>query len=101
MAIDKIYVDTIRPCLRNKNWKYDESCHLFVHPDTPLIELHCFAEKLGLVKAYFQTHSFLPHYDLAPGMQKKAIKLGAKLIDNYDELRVIFRAWRRHAKSTD
>lgn len=49
------------------------SCHLVA--DT-LDELHAFAAKLGLKRAWFQPARY-PHYDLNAGRREKAVKLGA------------------------
>jgi hypothetical protein len=69
-----VYVDRLLPCVPNKNWPYDKSCHLIADS---LNELHEFALKLGLKKEWFQDHKKHPHYDLTEGMRKKAIQLGA------------------------
>jgi len=69
-----VYVDEIIkyptkiPCFKNG------SCHLVA--DT-LAELHTFAEKLGLKRAWFQDNRKIPHYDLTPGKSREAIALGA------------------------
>lgn len=51
------------------------SCHLFTdgHED----ELHAFARRLGLKRAWFQPHRIAPHYDLTPARRLKAVELGA------------------------
>ncbi len=40
-------------------------------------ELHQFAKRLGLRRAWFQPHPRHPHYDLTPNKREQAIKLGA------------------------
>jgi hypothetical protein len=50
-----------------------ESCHLLA--DT-LDDLHAFAEKIGLRRAWFQNGS-APHYDLVSSRREAAVKAGA------------------------
>lgn len=50
------------------------SCHMFA--DT-LDELHAFAGKLGMKRAWFQGHALIPHYDLTPSRRKLALESGA------------------------
>lgn len=42
-----------------------------------LTELHDMARKIGMKRAWFQDHSFHPHYDLTESRRKAAILLGA------------------------
>lgn len=72
-----VYVDEMAVCLRNRNWPYDQACHLVADS---VEELHKFARRLGLKRSWFQNKS-LPHYDLTTGMRFKAIRLGAVEID--------------------
>lgn len=71
-----VYVDSLLPCIRNKNWRYDKACHLVADS---VDELHLFAEKIGLKRSWFQNKS-IPHYDLTAGMRTKAIIAGAIVI---------------------
>ena len=50
------------------------SCHLLA--DT-LVELHAFAARLGMRRAWFQAHRRWPHYDLTVGKRAIAVRLGA------------------------
>lgn len=50
------------------------SCHLT--GDT-LEELHAFAERIGMRRAWFQRHRIAPHYDLTPKRRDAAVRLGA------------------------
>ena len=50
-------------------------CHLWTDGD--LEELHAFAARIGMRRAWFQNHALLPHYDLVPSRRTKAIALGA------------------------
>ena len=72
-----VYVDTLLPCLRTKNWIYDKSCHLFA--DT-VAELNIFAQNIGLELSWFQRDTDLPHFDLTSNMRKKAISNGAHVV---------------------
>lgn len=51
------------------------SCHLTT--DGPLNELHAFATKIGLRRAWFQDHPRMAHYDLTRGRRDAAIRAGA------------------------
>jgi len=74
-----VYVDSMQPSLKNKNWRYNSNCHL-VADDTR--ELHSFAKSIGLRRAWFQNHPRLPHYDLTQNKRRQAVKAGAIEIDN-------------------
>jgi hypothetical protein len=69
-----VYVDPLFACLQNKNWKYDNSCHLVGDTEK---ELHAFAKKLGLKREWFHEHRRLNHYDLYKTIRAKAVKMGA------------------------
>lgn len=69
-----VYVDP----LRNWGWTHGPSCHLIA--DT-LDELHAFAAKLGMRRAWFQEHGRYPHYDLAATRRERAVRLGAVELD--------------------
>lgn len=73
------YVSPMQPCIPNKNWRYNESCHLLA--DT-IVELHVFAFKIGLKRTWFQNPKHtLPHYDLTNNKRKEAMRVGAIEID--------------------
>lgn len=91
-----VYVDEMVACSRNRNWPYDQACHLVADS---VKELHEFARRLGLRHSWFQSRS-LPHYDLTIGMRFKAIKLGAIEVDR-NEFSLITRKYRKsRAKTT-
>lgn len=71
-----VYVDM----LINYGWKLGPSCHMTADNDT---ELHAFALKIGLKKAWHQPnkHSALSHYDLVQSKRKLAVAKGAIEID--------------------
>jgi hypothetical protein len=64
-----VYVDNEQLSWRGKKW-----CHLVA--DT-LDELHGFALKLGLKRAWFQDRASYPHYDVTVSVREVALKLGA------------------------
>ena len=80
-----VYVDSLKPCVPNRNWPYSESCHLVADS---VDQLHEFAAKLGLKKNWFQNKS-LPHYDLTRGMRLKAIKQGAIELSNKEFIKIL------------
>lgn len=68
-----VYVDDECIPWRGKLW-----CHLVADS---LDELHVFAAKLGLRRAWFQSQSRYPHYDVTIAVRERAFKLGAELAD--------------------
>ena len=70
-----VYVDALLPCLRNRKWIHDKSCHLFA--DT-VAELNIFAQSIGLKLSWFQGHAYFPHYDLTANKRLQAVKNGAR-----------------------
>jgi len=73
-----IYVDGLRQCVMNKNWRHQTSCHLFADTAEELLE---FAGKIGLKPGWFQNKKRFPHYDLTEGMRRKAVAAGAVEVD--------------------
>jgi len=71
-----VYVDDMRPVIRNRNWPYNQACHMVADS---VRELHIFARKIGLKRNWFQPTT-LPHYDLTPNKRAQAVRLGAKEI---------------------
>lgn len=74
-----VYVDDLFKFPKPRHWRgrwvfADGSCHLFA--DT-LDELHEFAAKIGMKRAWFQDRTRLPHYDLTPSRRAMAVRLGA------------------------
>jgi len=51
------------------------SCHLTT--TGTLAELHAFAARIGLRRAWFQDHPLAPHYDLTPRRRVAALAAGA------------------------
>lgn len=68
-----VYVDDERIPWRGKLW-----CHLVADS---LDELHGFAASLGLKRAWFQSSSRYPHYDVTVSVRDKALSLGAFMGD--------------------
>lgn len=78
-----VYIDILRACVPNPQWRWTESCHLYA--DT-LDELHAFAARLGMKRAWFQHKpGRLPHYDLTATRRRQAVRLGA-IEDEDDEV---------------
>ena len=70
-----VYVDNLRPCMPNRFWRYKQACHLLADTEE---ELHQFAEKIYLKRAWFQQKSRrIPHYDLTAGKRRLAVAKGA------------------------
>lgn len=73
-----IYVDPLRACVPNKNWRWLKSCHMFADTDS---ELHNFACRIGLKRNWFQNRAQFPHYDLNPSRRNIAVIKGAIEVD--------------------
>jgi hypothetical protein len=90
-----IYVDALKACLKTPMWRHRQSCHLFCDGD--LRELHRFALRIGLKRAWFQDHSF-PHYDLTARKRELAVRLGVTDADLRTTV-LLIRWWRRQRTS--
>lgn len=75
-----VYVDA----LHNYGWRLGPSCHLVA--DT-LDELHAFAKRIGLRRAWFQSGR-KPHYDLTASRRAVAVSLGAVEVTDRDVARI-------------
>ena len=92
-----IVVDPLMGCVRNRNWPYDESCHLMCDPGE-VDQLHAFAAGIGLKRSWFQNSANgTPHYDLTPGKRRQAVVAGAAEVDREGCVAII-RAWREHKR---
>lgn len=78
-----IYVDD--PVWPFKGKRY---CHMMT--DGPVEELHQFALRLGLKRAWYQPKSH-PHYDVSEGKREEAIRLGAIAVSPHDLVRLCAR----------
>lgn len=83
-----VYVDK----LRDWGWRLGPSCHLIADTNE---ELHDFASKLGLKRAWFQTDGD-PHYDLVASKRAAAVRLGAVELDDRP-FHEILKRWRAEA----
>ncbi len=72
-----IYIDALQDCTPKKGWRWNQFCHMFADS---VEELHEFAAKIGMKKAWFQNRK-LPHYDLTAKRRKLALSLGAQEVD--------------------
>ena len=82
-----VYVDQ----LRDWGWRLGPSCHLIADTND---ELHEFAAKLGLTRAWFQAKSSGPHYDLTASKRALAVMLGALELGD-KPFHELLRAWRK------
>lgn len=63
--------------------------------DTSVEELHIFAARIGMKRAWFQDHRF-PHYDvLSKWRRLKAMSLGAEIVTSRE---IVRRAIRKEAE---
>jgi hypothetical protein len=84
-----VYVDK----LRDWGWRLGPSCHLISDaPPGDNAELHEFAARIGLKRAWFQKSTSAPHYDLTAGRRAAAVKLGAAELDDR-EFVAVWRKW--------
>ena len=70
-----VYVDELRRTAPTRRWPYKASCHLVADTTD---ELHEFALRLGMKRAWFQDGRY-PHYDLTAGRRSKARRMGAEV----------------------
>lgn len=71
-----IYVDKLERWGWKMRGREVESCHMFTN-SLDIEELHAFAERIGMRRAWFQAHHVTPHYDLTPTRRELAVTLGA------------------------
>lgn len=68
-----VYVDNVKIKWKGRQW-----CHLVADS---LDELHFFAKKMGLKRAWFQETASYPHYDVTIEVRAQALLYGAKSAD--------------------
>ncbi len=72
-----VYVDPMIPCVPNRNWQWNEACHMIVDTNDDA-ELIAFAKRLGLKPAWIQKPgTYLAHFDLTVNKRRQALALGA------------------------
>lgn len=72
-----IYVDALASWGWKMRGREVRSCHMFTD-SLDLEELHVFAERIGMLRAWFQSDSKVaPHYDLTASRRAAAVLLGA------------------------
>lgn len=70
-----VYIDHLKPCMRNKHWRHYESCHMIADTEEELIE---FARRMGLDIRWLQKSGKSDsHFVLSAGMRARAMKKGA------------------------
>lgn len=89
-----VYVDKLQEYPTKIRCFKAGSCHLLADS---LDELHSFAARLGLRRAWFQPKSS-PHYDLTAGRRERALQLGAVEIGR-TEMVALIRSQRAGGKS--
>lgn len=72
-----VYVDEIKHWPNARAPFHQGSCHLTADS---LTELHAFALRIGLRRAWFQNHPLAPHYDLTPSRRHRALMAGATFV---------------------
>jgi len=89
-----IYVDTLKPqeAYRNRWW-----AHMCVGANDDIDELHAFAQRIGLQRKWFQADARFPHYDVTPGMHRRALACGATLLGRTEFVRTCAREVKAHA----
>lgn len=82
-----VYVDA----LSNWGWvmygREVKSCHMFTDA-VDLEEMHQFAVRIGLRRAWFQPHRLAPHYDLTESLRLAAVQFGAVEVGRQDSSRI-------------
>lgn len=72
----------------------DDKSHLFVSPETPLDDLHRFAESINLPGSSYKTKgALIPHYELTKRQRDKAIDQGAQHCDE-SGVEAMTQSWR-------
>ncbi len=79
-----MYVTQLMPCERTKKWRYQEVAYLVA--DT-MRELHHSAMVVGLKRQWFTGHA----YKLTRARQRYALRMGAKLLTDANEMTKIAR----------
>jgi hypothetical protein len=80
-----IMVDELRVWSHARPPFHRGSCHLTTDGD--LEDLHEFAARLGLRRAWFQRHRLAPHYDLTPEGRELAVGAGAVEVSAREQVR--------------
>lgn len=70
-----VYTHEPMGCVPSQRWPWAQVAHLVGDTDD---ELHDFAQRIGMHRAWFQAGGRLPHYDLNPERYRLAIDAGAQ-----------------------
>ena len=81
----KAYAQHAQPGAERYFGSGKQSCHMWT--DGEIEELHQFAERIGMRRAWFQKHPTLPHYDLTPSRRRLAVQNGATQVVLLDYMR--------------
>jgi hypothetical protein len=82
-----VYVDGLEAWGWKMRGRTVPSCHMFTD-SRDLEELHAFAARLGMKRAWFQPHKVAPHYDLTRSRRDMAVSLGAVQVGRRDASRI-------------
>lgn len=77
-----VYVDDAQHVFRGMKMS-----HLIADSE---VELHAFAERLGLRREWFQDHR-TPHYDISASVRLRARSLGALLVSQREMVKIVRR----------
>lgn len=93
-----VFVDRLTHYGGSATFRWAWSCHMY---GDDLEELHAFARRIGLKRAWFQgppKHDRLPHYDLNASRRVAAVRAGAVEHDRSAMVALMrARPWDRHA----
>lgn len=87
-----VYVDHLKPWEAHRWW-----AHMCVGANDPLDDLHEFAQRIGLQRRWFQDKPRYPHYDVTPGMHRRALACGARELCRVEFVRTCSREAKAHA----
>lgn len=68
-------------------WPYRGTMYCHMMTDGNIEELHTFAQRLGLKRAWFQDKPSGAHYDLSQNKRWQAIRMGAVAVSAHEMLR--------------
>ncbi len=77
-----VYVDDLFSTRWRRRWPYYQACHMIADS---VVELFKMANDIGLKRSWFQCRpGSIDHFDLTPGMRRKAVRAGVVALDRVD-----------------
>lgn len=70
-----VYTHEPMGCIPNRRYPCAQVAHMIADTEE---ELHAFAERIGMQRAWFHRGRRLPHYDLTPQRYQMALAAGAE-----------------------